>query len=146
MASIWKRLFRKTQNSTVSLMLLGYAENYLTVFEVGSQSEKTRHAEQLFDAANSTAQQVGARDFLSLIKSADVDRLARAAIYSRQSFDEMFARKEERYWSSTFAVTHFMILNSVKSLDDTPRARLVATNAAHLYAAEYARRQISSSY
>jgi hypothetical protein len=143
MASIWKRLFGKKDQQIAGLTLLDYAENYLVVFVVATDAEKTRHAVQLFDAADKTAKHAGAIDFLSLIKSSDVVAMGKAAVYSREKFENINTLPRD-YWLSAFALTHLMILNSVKSLEDTPRAKLVATNAAHLYSAEYARRKLKS--
>lgn len=128
----------------MALSLVDYAENYLTVFEVASHEEKTKHAVQLFDAANNTAQHVGAKDFLSLIDVSNIEELGKAAVYSRQRFDEIATPGQGRYWLATYALTHLMILNYLKSFEDTPHAKRTAENAAHLYAAEYARRKMSS--
>jgi hypothetical protein len=138
MAAFWQRLFGAKGTGSVALTLLDYAENYLYVFEVASHEEKTRHATELFEAANATARHVGANDFIALIERADVQALGEAAAYSRKRFDEMTEAAQGRYWLSAYALTHLMILNSVKSFEDTPRAKLIATNAAHLFSAAYA--------
>jgi hypothetical protein len=138
MPSLWNRLFAKQERPKAALTLLDYAENYLVVFEVGSQDEKTRIAEQLFEAANSTAHEVGAGDLHLLIQSANIEKVSRAAVYSRQRFDELFANSDTRFGAGALALTHFMILNSMAALNDTPRAELVARKAAHLYSATYA--------
>ena len=126
--------------------MLDYAENYLLVFEVGSQEDQTQIAEQLFEAANSTARQAGADDLHLLIKSSNIEKVSRAAVYSRQKFDELFASNETRFGAGASALVHFMILDSMGSLEDTPRAELLARKAAHLYSAVYAGKQIANPY
>jgi hypothetical protein len=46
-APVWEK-----RPQIAGLTLLDYAENYLVVFEVASDAEKTRYAVQLFDAAD----------------------------------------------------------------------------------------------
>jgi hypothetical protein len=116
------------------------------LFEVGSQDEKTQIAEQLFGAASSTAHQVGAGDLHLLIKSSNIEKVSRAAVYSRQKFDEVFASNEARFGAGALALVHFIILNSTGALKDTPRAELVARKAAHLYSATYAGKQSTKPY
>jgi hypothetical protein len=143
MLTFWDRWFGARKQQPAPLTLVDYAENYLTVFELASHEEKTRHATKLFEAANDTARHVGASDFLSLIETADIQALGEAAVYSRQRFDEITTGAQGGYWLSAYALTHLMILNCVKSLEDAPKAKLAATNAAHLYSGEYARRELS---
>jgi hypothetical protein len=143
MPTFWQRLFGSRKQESASLTLVEFAENYLTVFEIASGEEKTQHATKLFDAANETAQHSGAKDFLSLIETSDVVAIGEAAVYSRYRFDEITSTTKSDYWLSAYALTHLMILNHVRSLEDAPRAKLTAANAAHLYSAEYAQRQRS---
>jgi hypothetical protein len=142
LAAFWQRWFGAQKQRPASLTLADYAENYLRVFQVGSQEEKTRHAAKLFEAANDVARHVGAIDFVSLIESSNVVALGNAAVYSRERFDQI-ATPLGDYWSSAYALTHLMILNNVKSIEDSPRAKQTAENAAYLYAAECGRRRMS---
>jgi hypothetical protein len=113
-----------------------YGNNYLTVFEVGDDDEKRRHADRLYQAANEIAAQVGTADFVSLIDSGNFESIDAAAIRSR----ELFARITDApsgtgYWLATYALVHLMLLNSIRLLEGDPEAKTVAENAATLYAA-----------
>lgn len=140
MPAFWKRLLGRQKEKDPALSLVDYAENYLTVFESGSKQEKLTHAVQLFEAANTIAQSVGAEDFLSLLESSDERALQQAGLYSRQRFDEILTPDPDRYWLATYALTHLIILNYGKYLEDAPRAKQAAEHAAFLYGAEYTRR------
>lgn len=142
MSAFWKRWIGKTVRQPHSSTLLDYAENYLYVFAIGSDDEKSRHAAKLFEAANATARHVGAGDFFSLIKTSDIEALGQATIYSRRRFEEITTPDKGGYWSSAYGLTHLMLLNYVKSFEDEPRAKQVAENAAHLYSAEYAKHKL----
>jgi hypothetical protein len=141
-AGFWKRLFGDRTIPQTSL--LDYAENYLLVFEVGSDDEKDRHGKRLLDAADATARHAGANDFVALLEKANIIACGQAAIFSAQRFDEIYttSSSQEGYWLSTYALTHLMVLNRMKSLEDTPRAKRVADNAAHLYSGAYAVRKM----
>jgi len=144
MPKFWKRWFGSQKQGRVPLSLVNHAENYLLVFQAGSTEEKNRHSTELFEAANRTGRHVGALDFLSLIELSDIEALGKAAIYSRQRFDRITTAAEGGYWLSAYALTHLMILNKLKSFEDTPDAKKVAQNAAHLYSAEFTRRAMSA--
>ena len=141
MPAFWERWLGGQKQPAAPMTLVDYAANYLVVFEVATQEEKTRHATELFEAANDTAREAGANDFLALMEDSRAQALAEAAVYSRRCFEEMGTAGQGRYWLSAYALTHLMVLNFMKSLEDTPRAKLTADNAAYLYSAEYARRK-----
>lgn len=143
MPAFWDRWFGSKKPETFSLSLADYAENYLIVFESGSHDEQTRHATKLYEAANDSARYAGAADFLELMERADVMALTEAAAYARARFDEMGTVTEGKYWLSSYACTHLMILNRVGSLNDVPQVKLTAENAVRLYSAEYARQEMS---
>ena len=142
MPRFWERWFGKRKQESKSFTLVDYAQNYLTVFEVATNEERTQHAAQLFDAANDTAKHVGSPDLFLLIKNSDVAALGEAAAYSWQRFETILQTKDG-YWLSAFALTHLIILNYAKTLDNAPRAKQIAENAARLYSAEYARRRMT---
>jgi hypothetical protein len=141
MPAFWNRWFGKRKQDQQTFSLVDYAENYLSLLEIGTLDEKSQHAAKLVDAANDAARHVGAEDFLSLLEGADVSARQKAAAYARQRFDAITSPGPDRYWLAAYALTHLMILNHGKFLDDSSRAKQIATNAAHIYGAEYIRRE-----
>ena len=141
MAAWWARLFGIRQKDH---SLVFYAKNYLVVFEVGSQATKTQHAQRLYKAANEIAAEVGASDFLSLVKSKDIETIRTAAVRSAERFMQGVP-DDDKYWSATYAVVNLMLLNYAGSLDDQPEARAVARNGAHLFAGALPPHTLNSS-
>src|SRR5262245_7894287 len=113
MPSFWQRLFGAKEQTSAGLTLIDYAANYLLVFEVGSNEEKTRHATKLYETANDVARQAGCTDFVALLSAGDRPT-RRAAHYSRKRFDEM---AHDEYRLSAYALTHLMILNNIMLLE-----------------------------
>jgi len=132
MPFFWQRLFGAKKQTSTGLTLVNYAENFLFAFKASSNEEKTRLANKLYEAANDVARQAGCTDFVALLGAGDLPT-RRAAHYSRKRFDEMEVDVQDGYWLSAYAVTHLMILNNILLLEDRPRAKSIATSAAHLY-------------
>lgn len=86
--------------------------------------------------ANQVARQAGASDFYDLCKRSNIEELGKACVYSHARFRQL-SEREPSYWAATYAITNLMVLNSVHSLDDQPRAKSAANNAAELYAAQF---------
>lgn len=115
-----------------------YGANYLSVFEVGTNDEKRRHAQELYDAANEVAQHTGYNNFVMLVEGNSPSAWSKALSYASNRWGEFEkAPPDDRYWLSAFALVELMILNLVHSLNDDDDARSIADNAAYLYSAEY---------
>ena len=140
MDGFWKTFFGRSSKPK-DLSLVDYAENYLSVFAAATNQEQSLHAEHLYEVANDAAREVGEHDFYELIQSSNTEALITAAVYTRTKFEKITLQNKD-YWLSAYALVHLMLLNNLKSMD-SPRAKEIATNAAHLCSAEYARRQKS---
>jgi hypothetical protein len=132
MPSFWQRLVGTKEQTSTGQTLVNYAESYLFAFKVGSDEEKARLATKLYEAANDVARRTGCTDFEALLSAGDRPT-RRAAHYSRKRFDEIEGDVQDECLLSAYAVTHLMILNNILLLEDRPRAKSIATSAAHLY-------------